>query len=45
MTKTAPAAAATGFFPPILNLFWGLFVLYLVNEILGKFFGLGEKKK
>ncbi|MBR6838335.1 MAG: hypothetical protein IKM94_02095 [Alphaproteobacteria bacterium] len=45
MTKTAPAAAATGFFLPTLNLFLGLLALYLTTEILGRFLGLGEKKK
>lgn len=45
MTKSTAGAAVTSLMPPVLQLFLGLFLLYVINEIIGKFLGLGEKTK
>lgn len=46
MAKSAAATAVTTYlWPPIAHLFLGLFILYLMHDILDKFLGFGEKKK
>jgi len=45
MTKSTATSIATPLIPAVLQVFSWLFLLYVINEILSKALGLGEKKK